>query len=249
MHHNTICAHCAAALAVQILAHSPAIAAQSTADDLALLLCSLLDYTLTSLLCTSCSFLQHAAQRHSRATLPVRRAFGKRSRARVPLRHRAPFATYMAGASRPQWHHPHADRSMIKIDNVFGTCPRRLRADHLPRLDLDARPEYVCMVLCRAFRASSDPLRPAHPQTARGISNLLLAAHNVSHRVRHRPGRLKSPTEAPPPHASLGDGLRGPVKNAMGPSLFYRNTPSGHHEDCDLLAARCEPSTAACATP
>ena len=49
-------------------------------------------------------------------------------------------------------------------------------------------------------------------------------------------------------HAS-GDGLRGPVKNAMGPSLFYRNTPSGHHEDCDLLAARCEPSTAACATP
>ena len=198
LHHNTICAHCAAALAVQILAHSPAIAAQSTADDLALPLCSLLDYTLTSLLCTSCSFLQHAAQRLSRAALPVRRAFGKRSRARVPLRHRAPFATYTADASRPQWHHPHADRSMIRIDNVFGTCPRRLRADHLPRLDLDARPEYVCMVLCRAFRASSDPLRPAHPQTARGISNLPLAAHNVSHRVRHRPGRLKSPTEAPP---------------------------------------------------
>ena len=101
MHHNTICAHCTAALAMQILAHSPAIAAQSTADGLALLLCSLLYYTLTSLLCTSCSFLQHAAQRHSRATLPVRHAFGKRSCARVPLRHRAPFATYMTRASRP----------------------------------------------------------------------------------------------------------------------------------------------------
>ena len=188
----------AAALAVQMPAHCLQVTAQSTADDLTSLLCSLLCYTLTSLLCTSCSFLQHAAQRHSRAILPVRHAFAKRLRARVPLRHRAPFATYMAGASRPQWHHPHADRSMIKIGNVFGTCPRRLRADHLPRLDLDARPEYVCMVLCRAFRASSDPLRPAHPQTARGISNLLLAAHNVSHRVRHRPGRLKSPTEAPP---------------------------------------------------
>ena len=115
---------------------------------------------------------------------------------------------YHSGIARPspptwrapagQRHHPHAARSMIKTDNVFGTCPRCLRADHLPRLDLDARPEYVCMVLCRAFRASSDPLRPAHPQTARGISNLLLAAHNVPHRVRHRPGRLKSPTKAPP---------------------------------------------------
>ena len=105
LHHNTICAHCAAPLAVQMLAHSPAITAQSTADDLASLLCSLLCYTLTSLLCTSCSFLQHAAQRHSRATLPVRHAFAKRLRARLPLRHRAPFATsfatYMAHASRP----------------------------------------------------------------------------------------------------------------------------------------------------
>ena len=41
-----------------MLAHSPAITAQSTADDLASLLCSLLCYTLTSLLCTSCSLLR-----------------------------------------------------------------------------------------------------------------------------------------------------------------------------------------------
>ena len=122
LHHNTICAHCVAALAEQMLAHSPAIAAQSTADDLALLLCSLLDHTLTSMLCTSCSFLQHAAQRHSRATLPVRRAFGKRSRARVPLRHRAPFATYMAGASRPTA--PSTRRSLDDQD--------RQRLRHLP---------------------------------------------------------------------------------------------------------------------
>ena len=122
LHHNTTCAHCAAALAVQMLAHSPAITAQSTADDLASLLCSLLCYTLTSLLCTSCSFLQHAAQRHSRAILPVRHAIAKRLRARVPLRHRAPFATYMAHASRP-WA-PSTRRSLDDHD--------RQRLRHLP---------------------------------------------------------------------------------------------------------------------
>ena len=127
------CAHCAAALAEQMLAHSPAIAAQSTADDLALLLCSLLDHTLTSMLCTSCSFLQHAAQRHSRATLPVRRAFGKRSRARVPLRHRAPFATYMAGASRPTA--PSTRRSLDDQD--------RQRLRHLPTMPSSRPPSPI----------------------------------------------------------------------------------------------------------
>jgi hypothetical protein len=187
----------AAALAVQMPAHCLQVTAQSTADDLASLLCSLLCYTLTSLLCTSCSFLQHAAQRHSRAILPVRHAFAKRLRARVPLRHRAPFATYMARASRP-WA-PSTRRSLDDHDRQrLRHLPRHLRADHLPRLDFGARPKHICIVLCRAFRASSDPLRPARPQTARDTSNLLLVAHNVSHRVRHRPGRLKSPTEAPP---------------------------------------------------
>ena len=145
----------------------------------------------------SCSFLQHAAQRHSRAILPVRHAFAKRLRARVPLRHRAPFATYMACASRP-WA-PSTRRSLDDHDRQrLRHLPRHLRADHLPRLDFCARPEHICIVLCRALRASSDPLRPARPQTARDTSNLLLVAHNISHRVRHRPGRLKSPTEAPP---------------------------------------------------
>ena len=48
----------AAALTVQMPAHCLRITAQSTADDLTSLLFSLLYYTLTSLLCTSCSLLR-----------------------------------------------------------------------------------------------------------------------------------------------------------------------------------------------
>ena len=48
----------AAALTVQMPAHCLQVTAQSTADDLTSLLCSLLCYTLTSLLCTSCSLLR-----------------------------------------------------------------------------------------------------------------------------------------------------------------------------------------------
>ena len=48
----------AAAPAVQVPAHCLRITAQSTADDVTSLLCSLLCYTLTSLLCTSCSLLR-----------------------------------------------------------------------------------------------------------------------------------------------------------------------------------------------
>ena len=48
----------AAALTVQMPAHCLRITAQSTADDLTSLLFSLLCYTLTSLLCTSCSLLR-----------------------------------------------------------------------------------------------------------------------------------------------------------------------------------------------
>jgi hypothetical protein len=122
-----------------MLAHSPAITAQSTADDLASLLCSLLCYTLTSLLCTSCSFLQHAAQRHSRAILPVRHAIAKRLRARVPLRHRAPFATCKAdtcGTIAPSPTPPTScSHSETIATDTRGIRPRHLRADHLPPHD------------------------------------------------------------------------------------------------------------------
>ena len=88
----------AAALTVQMPAHCLRITAQSTADDLTSLLCSLLCYTLTSLLCTSCSLLRSG-------TLEQPFLLGKRVCDRIPLRHhvrrRALFASYDLRASRP----------------------------------------------------------------------------------------------------------------------------------------------------
>jgi hypothetical protein len=50
-------------------------------------------------------------------------------------------------------------------------------------------------------------------------------------------------------HAS-GDGLRGPVKNAMGPSLFYRNQAFGPPRGlCPSHSALHANPTATCATP
>ena len=189
---------------MQILAHSPAIAAQSTADDLALPLCSLLDYTLTSLLCTSCSFLQHAAQRHSRATLPARQALGKRICDRVPLRHhvrrRALFASYDLRASRP----PTACSSSPTTSPIaFGNCLRHLRVVHLPRHDYRAR--FRVRVPRLAPRAPC-LLRPARQQTIYNVSGLLLIIHNVSHRVPFGIGPVGS-RALPRPH--LGEARAG----------------------------------------
>ena len=74
--------------------------------DLAALLLALLHAHLTAL-----QFLQLAAQRHSQATFPARQDLGKRVRARIPLRHRAPFDTCKAdtaGQSHHPQHHPQA---------------------------------------------------------------------------------------------------------------------------------------------
>ena len=73
---------------------------------LAALLLALLHAHLTAL-----QFLQLAAQRHSQATFPARQDLGKRVRARIPLRHRAPFDTCKAdtaGQSHHPQHHPQA---------------------------------------------------------------------------------------------------------------------------------------------
>ena len=48
------------------------------------------------------------------------------------------------------------------------------------------------------IRASSHPLLPARLLITRGISSLLLIAHNVSRRTRHPPDRIESPVAAPP---------------------------------------------------
>ena len=51
---------------------------------------------------------------------------------------------------------------------------------------------------------------------------------------------------APTPLAMAYAGL---LKTRWGLASSIEITPSGHQGDCDLLAARCEPSTAACVTP
>ena len=179
----------AAALTVQMPAHCLRITAQSTADDLTSLLFSLLYYTLTSLLCTSCSLLRSG-------TLKQPFLLGKRVCDRIPLRHhvrrRALFASYDLRASRP----PTACSSSPTTSPIaFGNCLRHLRVVHLPRHDYRAR--FRVRVPRLAPRAPC-LLRPARQQTIYNVSGLLLIIHNVSHRVRHRPGRLKSPTAASP---------------------------------------------------
>jgi hypothetical protein len=177
---------------VQMPAHCLRITAQSTADDLTSLLCSLLCYTLTSLLCTSCSLLRSG-------TLEQPFLLGKRVCDRIPLRHhvrrRALFASYDLRASRPPTTSAACSSSPTTSPIAFGNCLRHLRVVHLPRHDYRAR--FRVRVPRLAPRAPC-LLRPARQQTIYNVSGLLLIIHNVSHRVRHRPGRLKSPTAASP---------------------------------------------------
>ena len=123
-----------------MLAHSPANhrAIHCRRPDLAALLLALLHAHLTALL-----FLQLAAQRHSRATLPARQDPGKRACARIPLRHRAPFGTcnaHTSGAIAPSTAPPTScSHSKTTATNIRGIRPRHLRADHLPPHDACAR--------------------------------------------------------------------------------------------------------------
>ena len=162
--------------------------------DLAALLLALLHAHFTAL-----HFLQLAAQRHSQATLPARQALGKRVCDRIPLRHharrRALFASYDLRASRPPTTSAACSSSPTTSPIAFGNCLRHLRVVHLPRHDYRAR--FRVRVPRLAPRAPC-LLRPARQQAIYNVSGLLLIIHNVSHRVRHRPGRLKSPTAASP---------------------------------------------------
>ena len=83
-----------------MLAHSPAIAAQSTADGLALLLCSLLYYTLTSLLCIPCSLLRSG-------TLKQPFMLGKISESESVLEYRFSIPRPSAPATRTPSRQPH----------------------------------------------------------------------------------------------------------------------------------------------
>ena len=170
----------AAALAVQMPAHCLRITAQSTASqrpDLAALLLALLHAHLTALL-----FLQLAAQRHSRATLPARQDPGKRVCARIPLRHRAPFGTcnaHTSGAIAPSTAPPTSCSHPKTIaTNIRGIRPRHLRADHLPPHDACAR--------CRArvphlLMRARCLLPPARQQTIHTTNGSLM------HGSRHPP--------------------------------------------------------------
>ena len=183
----------AAALAVQMPAHCLQVTAQSTADGLASLLCSLLCYTLTSLLCTSCSLLRSG-------TLEQPFLLGKLSASGSVIEYHfgitcALFASYDLRASRPPTTSAACSSSPTTSPIAFGNCLRHLRVVHLPRHDYRAR--FRVRVPRLAPRAPC-LLRPARQQTIYNVSGLLLIIHNVSHRVRHRPGRLKSPTAASP---------------------------------------------------
>ena len=98
----------AAAPAVQVPAHCLRITAQSTADDLTSLLCSLLCYTLTSLLCNSCSLLRSG-------TLKQPSLLGKISASESVLEYHfgiarpsVPATRIPAGQSHHPQHHPQA---------------------------------------------------------------------------------------------------------------------------------------------
>jgi hypothetical protein len=164
----------AAALTVQMPAHCLRITAQSTADDLTSLLCSLLCYTLTSLLCTSCSLLRSG-------TLEQPFLLGKRVCDRIPLRHhvrrRALFASYDLRASRPPTTSAACSSSPTTPPIAFGNCLRHLRVVHLPRHDYRAR--FRVRVPRLAPRAPC-LLRPARQQTIYNVSGLLLPLSTTS---------------------------------------------------------------------
>ena len=177
LHHNTICAHCAAALAVRMLAHSPANhrAIHCRRPDLAALLLALLHAHLTALL-----FLQLAAQRHSRATLPARQDPGKRACARIPLRHRAPFGTcnaHTSGAIAPSTAPPTScSHSKTIATDIRGIRPRHLRADHLPPHDACARCRARVPHLLMRARCLLPPARQQTIHTTNG--SLMHGSHH-----------------------------------------------------------------------
>ena len=179
-----------------MLAHSPANhrAIHCRRPDLAALLLALLHAHLTALL-----FLQLAAQRHSRATLPARQDPGKRACARIPLRHRAPFGTcnaHTSGAIAPSTAPPTScSHSKTIATNIRGIRPRHLRADHLPPHDACAR--------CRArvphlLMRARCLLPPARQQTLHTTSGLLISLSTTSFTVF---GICPAGSRAPPrPH-------------------------------------------------
>jgi hypothetical protein len=144
--------------------------------DLAALLLALLHAHFTAL-----HFLQLAAQRHSRATLPARQALGKRVCDRIPLRHhvrrRALFASYDLRASRPPTTSAACSSSPTTPPIAFGNCLRHLRVVHLPRHDYRAR--FRVRVPRLAPRAPC-LLRPARQQTIYNVSGLLLPLSTTS---------------------------------------------------------------------
>ena len=145
---------------------------------LAALLLALLHAHLTAL-----QFLQLAAQRHSQATFPARQDLGKRVRARIPLRHRAPFDTCKADTCGPIAPSPtpptSCSHSKTIATDTRGIRPWHLRAYHLPPHDPCARFRARVPRLLMRARCLLPPARQQTIHTTNG--SLMHGSHHPPH--------------------------------------------------------------------
>ena len=137
------------------------------------------------------------AQRHLRGDHLPRRDFRARFRARVP-RATPPRALCLLRPARQQT--AHITSGLLLIIHNISHRVRRLPAAPPSGPSSSAR---LPRAISRAS-ATSSAERPLPPTTCAPADHLQrqrlahLVILHILHRVRHRPGRLKSPTEAPP---------------------------------------------------